>query len=388
MNLCNKMTEMRQCRERLMIDLAGANEWLDTPALLVDVTALEHNIRFMADMAQRHDVRLRPHGKTHKSIEVALRQMAAGAIGICCATLLEAEWFHDGGITGLLMTSPIAGPRKIQRAIQIAKRSDTIFAIDHAEVALQLNDAAARQGIVVPVLCELELGGQRTGQPDVRQAVQLARQIDGLSSLKLRGVQAYAPVVQHTRSKAARLLAAGAAADKLASFLSQLRASGHCTDIVSGSGTGAFEYDLPRGLYTEYQIGSYVFMDTEYRMIELGDTATQFQSSLFLAATVIGLQHEQVALIDAGQKTLFRGGPVPRCVSPGMEDTLCEFAGDEQIRIRGPAVSTLRIGDLVLLETTHCDPTVALHAELVAMLRGGEHQYWPIVHPEYHSQRT
>ncbi len=248
-----------------LIGQQGSRAALNTPALVLDLATLDRNIARMASLAQARGVALRPHAKTHKSVDIARRQIAAGALGVCCAKLGEAEVLAEGGIEGMLITSPIVGEPAVERLIALAARSPTLMhSCDHPDAVAAIGVAAKAAGVTVTLLVDLDPGLHRTGVADAEAAVALARQIDAHPALKFGGLQFYCGAEQHIEAYADRREAIVAKTAKLTETIDALTAAGLAPPIVTGGGTGTHAIDAELGIFTELQVGSYIFMDRQY----------------------------------------------------------------------------------------------------------------------------
>ncbi len=347
-----------------LIGQQGSRAALNTPALVLDLDILDRNIAAMAALAKAHGVSLRPHAKTHKSVDIAKRQLAAGAVGLCCAKIGEAEVLADGGITGLLITSPITAPAAIARLAALAGRSAGLIAtVDNPDVARRIAAALAEAGTSLDVMIDIDPGIRRTGVASPEAAVELAEAIAGLPNLRLRGVQYYCGMQQHVEDYAERRAAIVERTAYLESVVAALTDAGHAPEIISGSGTGTHRIDLDLGVFTELQTGSYVLMDKQYLDCDLiGDATTPFAPSLGVDARVVSANHEALVTIDAGFKSLSTDGGVAVVTRGAPVETMFVFMGDEHAALIGPDIgSRLRPGDPVSLTVPHCDPTVNLY---------------------------
>lgn len=347
-----------------LIGQQGSRAALNTPVLVLDLDILDRNIAAMAALAKAHDVSLRPHAKTHKSVDIAKRQLAAGAVGLCCAKIGEAEVLADGGITGLLITSPVTAPAAIARLVLLAARSAGLIAtVDNPDVARRIAAALAEAGTSLDVMIDIDPGIRRTGVASAEAAVELAEAIAALPNLHLRGVQYYCGMQQHVEDYAERRAAIVERTDYLKSVIAALTEAGHAPEIVSGSGTGTHRIDLDLGVFTELQTGSYVLMDKQYLDCDLiGDATTPFAPSLGVDARVVSANHEALVTIDAGFKSLSTDGGVAVVTRGAPPETMFVFMGDEHAALIGPDIGArLRPGDPVSLTVPHCDPTVNLY---------------------------
>jgi D-serine deaminase-like pyridoxal phosphate-dependent protein len=354
-----------------LIGQPGSRWRLPTPALVVDLGALDANIARMAARAKAAGVVLRPHAKTHKSAFVARRQIAAGAVGVCCAKVGEAEALADAGIRGLLVTSPIASPETADRCTVLAAQDpEFAAAIDHAVGADALQAAAAARGATIQVVIDVDVGLGRTGVADTAAALALAQRVVGCANLQLKGVQGYGGAWQHMEGAGKRLEAARVGLARLAEIVEILRADGHACPLVTGGGTGTFDADTELGVLNERQPGSYVFMDNQY-VDALGDDPDgAFQTSLFVQAQVISANARRWVTVDAGLKAFATDGPPPRpATAPFAADAYFYF-GDEHGGLNRPADGAPIVhGQRVELKVPHCDPTVDRYSWM-HMVRG------------------
>lgn len=346
----------------------GSRWRLPTPALVVDADALERNIARMAEQARAAGLALRPHAKSHKCAHLARMQLAAGAAGVCCAKLGEAEALADAGIGGLLVTSPVAGAAAAARAADLAARSPGFLIVaDHRKGVEELAAAAAARGGVVEVIVDVDVGLGRTGAADAAAAAALADAIARSPSLRLRGVQGYGGHWQHLPGVDARRAATAEGMARLTAAIEAILGRGHAVEIVTGGGTGTFAADAALGVLNEVQPGSYLFMDRQYRDA-LGEDAG-FETSLFIQAQVISANQGDWVTLDAGLKAMATDGPLPRPVGARFGKCRYGWFGDEHGRLSRPPGAPVMPGERVELETPHCDPTVDKY-DLLYFVRG------------------
>jgi 3-hydroxy-D-aspartate aldolase len=347
-----------------LIGVPGGRARLDTPALLIELPALERNIRRMAEFAAAKGVALRPHAKTHKSDEIARRQIEAGAVGICCATLGEAEIMVAAGIPGVLITSPLVTGSKIERLIRLAAQAgpDGLMVVaDHPDAVRALDAAAAALPFPLCVLVDCAAGLRRTGCRDNGTSLALARQIQASAHLRLKGVQYYSGHLQHIASRAERAAKTRLQRHGLASLIADARAEGMAFDIVTGAGTGSFDLDTEDGVFTELQAGSYVFMDVDYlAVLTDGYNIPPFEPALLVQTAVVSTNAESWVTIDGGLKCFATDGPKPMIHSGTNRAGKFEFFGDEHGMLI-PLGARPQLGDRIELVVPHCDPTVNLH---------------------------
>jgi 3-hydroxy-D-aspartate aldolase len=365
---------------RPLLGIAGSRDRLNTPVLVVDLEALDRNIAAMQALATAAGVQLRPHAKTHKSVDIARRQLAAGAVGQCCAKIGEAEVLADGGIAGLLITSPVAAPAAIARLAALAARAPDLMAVvDSPEVAARIDAALADAGATLAVLIDIDPGIRRTGVASAEAAVALAGTIAQSRNLHLQGVQFYCGLQQHIESFADRRAAIVERTQYLSAVVAALRAAGHAVPIVSGSGTGTHAIDLELGVFTEIQAGSYIFMDGQYLDCDLTGGTAPFAPSLFVDARVVSANHAGMVTIDAGFKSLSTDGGKPEVARGAPRDTAVFFMGDEHAALVGPGLDALLSqGDPVSLVVPHCDPTVNLYDSYHVVRDEALVEIWPV----------
>jgi D-serine deaminase-like pyridoxal phosphate-dependent protein len=345
-----------------LIGQQGSRAALNTPVLVLDLDALDRNIAAMAARVAGRGVALRPHAKSHKSVDIARRQIAAGAVGVCCAKIGEAEVLADGGIEGILVTSPVSAPGAIVRLAELAGRSPSLMAVlDHPDVAAALNRALAEADATLDVVVDIDPGIRRTGVGSAEAAVALARTIAGLPRLRYRGVQFYCGSQQHIADYEQRRDAIVERTAYLRSVIAALAEVGFAPGIVTGSGTGTHHIDLELGVFTELQAGSYVFMDRQYLDCDLGEGVT-FEPALMVDARVVSANHAPLVTIDAGFKSLSTDGGIASVVRGAPPETGFAFMGDEHGALITPGIGErMKPGDAVSLVVPHCDPTVNLY---------------------------
>ncbi|WHA43886.1 DSD1 family PLP-dependent enzyme [Agrobacterium larrymoorei] len=355
-----------QCPNFDLLNVPGGAKLLDTPALVIDVDILQRNIKNMARWAQGKNIALRPHAKTHKSAAIAKQQLASGALGICVAKIGEAIRLAEEGVGNILITSPIVTDRKIRLLRDLNEKCEHLMvAVDNVEI-VKLLDLAFSGGKSLDVLIDRGMGigyHNRTGAFTAEAAVELADTISRCSNLNLRGLQAYSGAVQHVEAFEERKVIALEAIDRIRKTRDALLERGHDIEIVTGGGTGSCEFDALSGVFTELQVGSYVFFDVEYNAVIHGaDFPQDLQTALFLQTSVISANLFGRATTDAGFKSFATDGPLPIIHSGAAEGSRYVFMGDEQGGvIAGEGEAGLAVGDVVRCVTPHCDPTVNLH---------------------------
>jgi D-serine deaminase-like pyridoxal phosphate-dependent protein len=352
---------------------------LQTPALVIDLDRLQANITRMAAHAEANGVGLRPHAKTHKCAEIARRQIAAGAGGICVAKLGEAEAFADQGISSMLVTSPVVSEGGIARLLALNSRVADLMAVcDESRMAHRLSEAAAAAGKPINLLVDIDPGTGRTGVRPGERALALVTQVAAAPGLVYRGLQCYAGHLQHFQSRNERRNTSLDALAELRTFCGQLADEGLAPEIVSGGGTGTFDIDPEARVLTELQVGSYIFMDRQYNDVwqEPGQDIP-FETSLFVATTVISANREGLATTDAGFKAFATDAGAPSLTGGAPAGASYFFFGDEQGGVLCPD-EQLETGSILTCIVPHCDPTVNLY-DCYHVVQGGRLvAIWPI----------
>jgi 3-hydroxy-D-aspartate aldolase len=338
---------------------------LVTPALILDLDLFEANIARMAAHAKSSRIALRPHGKTHKCVEVAQRQIKAGAIGLCVATIREAEAMSAAGVKGLLITSELVGKPKIERLIKLVRRAPaTMTVVDNADHAKQLNDAAAAAKLTLNVMIDVDPGGRRTGVPPGEQAVALAEKVASLPNLKLRGIHGYSGASAHVNTFDARRKHSTDVMRPVLETFANLKKRGLPVEIMSGGSTGTYNIDNDLEGMTELQCGSYVFMDVEYRACggKSGAVYEDFAPSLTVMATVVSKTYSDRATTDAGIKAFATDRVKHLPEIKGANGVTMGYGGDEHgiLTFNNPS-RDFKIADRVEFIIPHCDPNVNLY---------------------------
>ncbi len=365
---------------RKLIGQQGSRRSLNTPVLVVDADALERNIAAMAAFAEASGVKLRPHAKTHKSVDIAKRQRAAGAVGFCCAKLGEAEALADGGLDGLLITSPVVSASAIERLVALNGRTPNLMVVvDNPANVDALAGAASAAGKPLKLLVDIDPGIRRTGVEAAEAAVALAARIGTYPSLSFEGVQYYCGGQQHIGPFLDRRLAITDRTTYLREVVETLTAAGLKPGIVSGGGTGSHRIDAALGAFTEWQVGSYVFMDRQYAECDLtGDGVQPFETSLLVDARVVSANSQGMVTIDAGFKAFATDGDAPLVVS-GADGAMFAFMGDEHGALFGfDTEKAPRLADIVTLSVPHCDPTVNLYDNYHVVRGDTLVDIWPV----------
>jgi D-serine deaminase-like pyridoxal phosphate-dependent protein len=354
--------------------LGATKNELDTPALCIDLDAMEANIRLAVETCRKHGVAWRPHAKCHKSAAVGKMLVEAGAIGLTCAKLGEAEVFADAGIRDLLIANLIVGPHKLRRLVALRRKADPLVCVDHLDQAEPMSRALADAGLTVRVLIEVDLGLERVGVAAGEPLLQLARQVRELPGLQLAGIMGYEGhllTVADPEEKTQRIRQALGLLTDMGRYL---EVHGIPCEIVSCGGTGAFFISVAQGGITEIQAGGLIFSDAFYRHV---CRVPEFQYALTVLTTVVGRPAPERAIIDAGKKTVNQEIHKPLVV--GREDVTVEQLSAEHGKLRlAPAAQSLRIGDRLELVPGYGDLTTVLHDRFYAFRRGRLEAIWPL----------
>jgi D-threonine aldolase len=357
---------------------------VDTPALVVDLDAFERNLNRMAAFAKGAGVRLRPHAKTHKSPDIAARQVALGAIGVCCQKVSEAEVMVAGGIGDVLVSNEVAGAAKLDRLAALATRAKVGVCADDIDSITEIEAAAAKASVTIEVLVEIDVGGRRCGVAPGAPAARIAERIARSRHLRFAGLQAYHGSAQHVREAGERRQQIARAVAHVEETLRALETAGLTAATIAGGGTGTYENEAASRVYNELQPGSYVFMDADYGRNKRADGGPfdAYEHALFVYATVMSTPTPERAILDAGLKALAvdSGMPLPWKL-PGA---VYHRPSDEHgvLDLSSSPVRPKR-GEKVLLVPGHCDPTVNLHDWYVGVRGFGSEKarvesLWPV----------
>ncbi len=365
-----------------LIDQQGSRGDLNTPVLVVELDALGRNIAKMAAFADMHGVKLRPHAKTHKSPEIGRRQIEAGAIGLCCAKIGEAEVMADAGLTGLHITSPVVSPPAMTRLATLNLRSEALMCVvdDPANVRALGTAVVAAGEVPLSVAIDIDPGIRRTGVPTPEAAVAVLEAIRETPSLRYRGVQCYCGFQQHIAGFAEREAAMLDRAAFVRSVIAALSEAGGRPEIVTGGGTGTHRIDVALDLFTELQVGSYVFMDSQYLACDLtGDGGgPPFETALMIDARVVSATGPAMATLDAGFKAFATDAEPPQILSGAPDGAKYFFMGDEHGAIFSISGVLPGLAEVVTLAAPHCDPTVNLYDTYHVVQGDTLRALWPI----------
>ena len=354
---------------------------IQTPCLVLDLDALERNIKKMGDWAKAHNMRHRVHGKMHKSVDVALLQeKLGGACGVCCQKVSEAEVFARGGIKDVLVSNQVRQPEKIDRLARIPKLgARAICCVDDVTNVADLSQAAERHGTEIECLVEIDCGAGRCGVTTTSAVVEIAKAIDAAKGLKFAGLQAYQGAMQHLDDYEERRAKIDIAVAMVKDAVDTLKTEGLDCDIVGGGGTGSYYFEGTSGVYNELQCGSYAFMDADYGRIldKEGKRIDQgeWENALFLLTSVMSHAKAEKAIVDAGLKAQSVDSGLPKIY--GRDDVEYVKCSDEHGVVADPD-QVLSINEKLWLVPGHCDPTCNVHDWYVGVRAGKVETLWPV----------
>ena len=354
---------------------------IQTPCLILDLDALERNIRKMGDYARAHGMRHRVHGKMHKSVDVArLQERLGGACGVCCQKVSEAEVFARGGIKDVMVSNQVTDPAKIDRLARMPKLGARVLVcVDDPENVKDLSAAAQKHGTEIEALVEIDCGAGRCGVTTTQEVVNIAKLIDAAPGLRFAGIQAYQGAMQHLDSYEDRKAKLDAAIAQVADAVQGLKAQGLDCDIVGGGGTGSYYFESGSGVYNELQCGSYAFMDADYGRILDKDGKRidqgEWENALFILTSVMSHAKADKAIVDAGLKAQSVDSGLPTVF--GRDDVTYLKCSDEHGVVADPQ-GVLKVNDKLRLVPGHCDPTCNVHDWYVGVRNGKVEALWPV----------
>ncbi|UWQ60694.1 DSD1 family PLP-dependent enzyme (plasmid) [Leisingera caerulea] len=354
---------------------------IQTPALVLDLDALERNIKKMGDYAKAHGMRHRVHGKMHKSVDVAkLQEELGGAVGVCCQKVSEAEVFARGGIKDVLVSNQVRDPQKIDRLARLPKLgARTIVCVDDLDNVADLSAAAQKHGTELEVFVEIDCGAGRCGVTTTEAVVEIAKAVNAAENLKFSGIQAYQGAMQHMDSYEDRKAKLDIAIAQVADAVEGLKKEGIACELVSGGGTGSYYFESNSGVYNELQCGSYAFMDADYGRIldKDGNRIDQgeWENAFFLLTQVMSHAKADKAIVDAGLKAQSVDSGLPFIF--GRDDVEYIKCSDEHGVVSDPN-GALKVGDKLRLVPGHCDPTANVHDWYVGVRNGKVETVWPV----------
>jgi 3-hydroxy-D-aspartate aldolase len=354
---------------------------IQTPCLILDLDALERNVKKLGEYARAHGMRHRAHGKMHKSVDVLKLQIElGGAIGVCCQKVSEAEVFARGGIKDILVTNEVRDGAKIDRLAQLPKfGSSVIVCVDDVDNITDLSTAAQKYGTELGIFVEIDCGAGRCGVSTTEAVVEIAKAAAAAPNLTFKGLQAYQGAMQHLDRYEDRQAKLDAAIAQVREAVEALKAEGLEPEIVSGGGTGSYYFESNSGVYNELQCGSYAFMDGDYGRILDKDGKRidkgEWENALFILTSVMSHAKPNLAVVDAGLKAQSVDSGLPFVY--GREDVKYIKCSDEHGVVEDPN-GVLEINEKLRLVTGHCDPTCNVHDWYVGVRNGKVETLWPV----------
>lgn len=354
---------------------------IQTPCLILDLDALERNVKKMGDYAKEHGMRHRAHGKMHKSVDVLkLQQTLGAAVGVCCQKVSEAEVFARGGIKDVMVSNQVTDPGKIDRLARLPNYGcRTLVCVDDPDNVAALSQAATKHGNQIEALVEIDCGAGRCGVSTSQDVVNIAKLIDAAPGLKFAGIQAYQGAMQHLDLYADREAKLDIAIAQVADAVQALKSQGLECDIVGGGGTGSYYFESASNVYNELQCGSYAFMDADYgRILDKNGKRIddgEWENSLFILTTVMSHAKADKAIVDAGLKAQSVDSGLPTVF--GRDDVEYLKCSDEH-GVVGDPDGALKVNDKLKLVPGHCDPTCNVHDWYVGVRGGKVETLWPV----------
>jgi D-serine deaminase-like pyridoxal phosphate-dependent protein len=351
---------------------------LPTPCMTLDKAMFEQNLRTMSDHCKRTGIDLRAHCKIHKSVDVAKRQMSLGSLGICCATIAEAELMVGAGIKNVLYTCQPAGKNKIWRGVLLHQKEPTFMMVADDPLTVDLLDEAAAVAKVKPiVLIDLYSGLTRAGHATGKSGLDLAKKIDSKKNLRFGGVMGYSGTASHTKGFETRRAKSLTDIGPVVETAQMCKKSGLNVPIITGGSTGTYNIDREIGL-TELQAGSYVFMDTAY--MKVGGKGndkmyTDFAPALTVQTTVVSKNHPNQVTIDCGNKAMLR----PTDQMKGRPDVVVENQGAEYGILKWSQGDELKLGQRIELYCTNLDTSTNVYDRYYVTEGDRVVDVWPIM---------
>ncbi len=347
---------------------------LDTPVLCIDLDAFEANVRDLAAACARRGIHWRPHAKCHKSVDVARRLIEAGALGLTCAKLGEAEVFAAAGIGDLLISNLLVGPLKVKRLVELRRIADPIVCFDDLAQAEPISRAMQAAGMKVRALLEIDIGMQRVGISPGEKALALAQQVSRLSGIELAGIMGYEGHLLLIDDPIEKEMKIRAALTQLTQTRDLLVQHGIACPIVSCGGTGSFDICVSQPGITEIQCGGAIFMDAFYRF---KCHVSQFRYALKVIATVVSRPAPERAIIDAGRKTMNMELTMPLVL--GREDIhVTSLSAEHGVLRLDRSAQDLKIGQRLEIVPGYSDFTNALHDRFHALRGDKVEGIWPL----------
>jgi len=365
---------------------------IETPALIVDLDAMQRNMDKMMRFLSKNDKGLRPHAKTHKTPAIASMQMQRGAVGITCATIGEAEILADGGVFDILITNRVVSEGKILRAVALTRKTDLKIAVDSEENLIDISDHAHKSGVEIGIVLEVDIGHRRAGVRTVEEALELARLASRLPGVTYEGIMGYEGHCVFIESLEERKKVSSIAYDRLLEYKDELSNAGFSPKIVSSGGTGTYLLAGEQRGITDIQPGSYIFMDARYANVE----GVEFEQSLTVLTSIVSHPEKDIYICDAGTKSMSQEFGLPLTlpslnleVTNMSEEFITLVSRPDPLReaeeylgnldeLYGSAGFKLGLGSKVHLIPSHCCTTCNLHDVLYATRNGVVTNVWRV----------
>jgi len=369
--------------------MINKNIKIHTPSLIVDRKCLIKNIQTMSKFASKNGINIRPHAKSHKMSSIAKLQLENGAIGICVATLYEAEVMVKNKIKGVLLTTPITNKHDKERLKHIIESSKSFMMIIDNIISIKYLESISKNlknNINLLIDCDImKIGSNkisRTGVGNIKEIINIANQINKNNNLNYMGITAYAGDIQHINNYQKRKIETTFRHDYLNKIINSLNKTNLSPKIISGGGTGSHEIDAKSKLYTELQPGSYIYSDAEYDKVSIYESKfNPYKPGLFIATSIISIINKKSFIVDAGLKALSKDShllPVPS--GKFLIGSKYNFMGDEHGKITLPNNCKIIpvLGETVFIQPAHCDPTVNLYNNCKVIKNNKVEEIWKI----------
>jgi len=346
-------------------------EEIDTPAVLVDLDLMEKNLSVMADFLSGKKAKVRAHTKCHRTPAIARRQIEAGAKGICCQKVGEAEAMVDGGVKDIMVTNQIVTLRKIDRLVEMAKNASVSVPVDNPKNADDLSKAAVKEEIELNVLVDIDLGSQRCGVEPGEQALKLARHVNSLPGLRVMGLMGFEGHLSWMEPRDQRRRECERLEGILADTKRLIEKSGITIEEISAGTTGTYDVTGKSSEVTEVQAGTYLLMDSFYHQ-----HVPEFDCALSVLSTVVSVPSGNRIVTDAGLMSVSNtyGDPVVK----GEVGLRFRELHAENTILEVEKGSKFEVGDKVELIPSYLDGTVNLFERLHAIRREKVEAVWSI----------
>ncbi len=349
-----------------------SQDLIPTPALVLDADIFESNMKKMMQYLLKQGVSLRPHTKTHKTPMIAHQQIKSGAIGLCCATISEAEVMVNSGLDNILIANEVKDEDKIRRLVSLARYANMMVAVDDTENLKKLSEASFEIGVDLGVIIEIDVGMGRCGARSTEAAVELAKLANSLKNINFLGIMGYEGHAVFIKDRHERQETGRKANKYLVDTAEAIRKAGVPVEIVSGAGSGTFDIAGEYPGITEIQAGSYIFMDLTYEKVGL-----PFEQSLTVLASVVSTPDDETVILNTGMKSISPEREVPKI--KGVENVEVVKLAEEHAKCRAltPYIG-LAVGDKVHLVPSHCCTTTNLYNQIYVVRKGKIEGIWEI----------